>query len=314
MRGFRWKGWVDTKTNRTAQPTGAVAGRSLLCGPKFWLEAGPVSEAITAATRLCGIVLHPAGHTRSPAMHNAAFAAAGVDAAYIAFDVPPDDLPDAIAGVRALGLAQIAVSIPHKEAVIDLIDDVDDEAHRIGAVNTVTRREDRLVGSNTDWIGSNRALERETQLAGKRAVVLGAGGAARAVVFGLIERGAEVHVLNRTVDRAERLAQQLGAKGAGAIEDLTGLDHDILVNTTSVGLRSDDSPVPAAALRAGSVVMDAVYDPETTRLLRDAADRGARPLGGKWMLIYQAAAQFETWTEREAPIEVLERAFDAAGH
>ncbi|MDP6980449.1 MAG: shikimate dehydrogenase [Myxococcota bacterium] len=270
-------------------------------------------EAITAATRLCGIVLHPAGHTRSPAMHNAAFAAAGIDAAYIAFDIPPDDLPDAIAGVRTLGLAQIAVSIPHKEAVMKLIDDVDEEARRIGAVNTVTRREDKLVGSNTDWIGSNRALERETELAGKRAVVLGAGGAARAVVFGLIEKGAEVHVLNRTVDRAERLAQQLGAKAAGPIDELADLDHDILVNTTSVGLRSDESPVPATALREGSVVMDAVYDPETTRLLRDAADRGARPLGGKWMLIYQAAAQFETWTGVDAPIEVLEHAFDAAG-
>ncbi len=246
-------------------------------------------------------------------MHNAAFAALEIDASYLAFDVPPEDLADAIAGVRALGLEQIAVSIPHKEAVMDLVDDVDEHARRIGAVNTVTRRDGRLVGSNTDWLGSNRALERETEIAGKRAVVLGAGGAARAVVFGLLERGAEVHVLNRTVERAERLAKELGASGAAEISALADLDHDILVNTTSVGLREDVSPVPAEMLRPGSVVMDAVYDPEVTRLLRDAANRGARPLGGKWMLVYQAAAQFETWTGREAPIEVLANAFDEAG-
>lgn len=272
-----------------------------------------MSEPNPVATRLCAIVLHPAGHTRSPAMHNAAFAAAGIDAAYVAFDVPPADLPEAIAGVRALGLAQIAVSIPHKEAVIPLLDEVDDEARRIGAVNTVTRRGERLVGSNTDWIGSNRALERETELSGKRAVVLGAGGAARAVVFGLREQGAEVQVLNRSVDRAERLARDLGAQGAAGIEALAELDYDILVNTTSVGLRSDESPVPAEHLRPGSVVMDAVYDPETTRLLADARERGARPLGGKWMLVYQAAAQFETWTGQPAPVEVFAEAFDAAG-
>ena len=267
----------------------------------------------SAATRLCGIVLHPAGHTRSPAMHNAAFEATGTDATYLAFDVPPEDLAEAVAGVRALGLQQIAVSIPHKEAIMPLLDEVDERAKQIGAVNTVTRRDGRLVGSNTDWIGSNRALEREGELGGRRAVVLGAGGAARAVVYGLRERGAEVHVLNRTVERAERLAAELGAAGAGPISALAGLDHDILVNTTSVGLRSAESPVLGESLRADSVVMDAVNDPETTTLLAHARSKGARTIGGKWMLVYQAAAQFEAWTGRDAPIEVLADAFDEAG-
>jgi len=246
-------------------------------------------------------------------MHNAAFEATGTDATYLAFDVPPEDLAEAVAGVRALGLQQIAVSIPHKEAIMPLLDEVDERAKQIGAVNTVTRRDGRLVGSNTDWIGSNRALEREGELGGRRAVVLGAGGAARAVVYGLRERGAEVHVLNRTVERAERLAAELGAAGAGPISALAGLDHDILVNTTSVGLRSAESPVLGESLRADSVVMDAVYDPETTTLLAHARSKGARTIGGKWMLVYQAAAQFEAWTGRDAPIEVLADAFDEAG-
>jgi len=267
---------------------------------------------ISAATQLCGILLHPASHTRSPAMHNAAFAALGLDAVYCAFDVRPEALGDAIAGARAFGVRQLAISIPHKQAVMEHLDEVDETARRIGAVNTVTRVEDRLVGSNTDWLGAVRALERETPLEGRRAVVLGAGGTARAVVFGLIERGAEVTVLNRTRSKAESLATSLGAKEAGSLDDLQRVPHEVLVNTTSVGLGEDRSPVPAESLRSSSVVMDAVYDPEDTRLLRDARTRGAKTLGGKWMLVHQGAEQLRAWSGEDAPIEVMARAFDAA--
>jgi shikimate dehydrogenase len=246
-------------------------------------------------------------------MHNAAYRALGLDAVYLAFDVPPDALGAAIGGIRALGLRQVAVSIPHKEEVIAHLDRVDDVASAIGAVNTVTRVDGALVGTNTDWSGALRAIERETPVAGRHAVVLGAGGAARAVVYGLLREGASVTVLNRTPARATELAEALGAQGAGGLDELPDLDHQILVNTTSVGLRSDDSPVPASALRPGSVVMDAVYDPEETRLLRDARERGAKPLGGKWMLVHQAAAQLELWSGREAPIDVMASAFDQAG-
>jgi shikimate dehydrogenase len=272
-------------------------------------KQGPVPGAATA---LCGIVLHPSGHTRSPAMHNAAFRALGLDAVYLAFDVPPAALPAAFAGLRALGARQVAVSIPHKRAVLAELDAVDETARRIGAANTATLRDGRLVGSNTDWIGAVRALERETPLAGRRAVVLGAGGTARAVVFGLRERGARVTVLNRTPERAAALARELGAEAAGGLDELGAAEHEVLVNTTSVGLRSDASPVPPEALRPGSVVLDAVYDPERTRLLRDAEARGARTVPGKWMLVHQAAAQLELWTGRRAPIEVMAEAFDAA--
>jgi shikimate dehydrogenase len=243
-------------------------------------------------------------------MHNAAFAALDIDAVYLAFDVAPGELPHAIAGVRALRIRQLAVSIPHKVEVMSLLDEVDDTARRIGAVNTVTNHDDRLIGSNTDWLGAVKALERETKLAGKRAVVLGAGGAARAVVYGLLERSAAVVVLNRTVERAEALVSDLGALRAGSLAELADTPHDVLVNTTAVGLRSDASPVDAQAIEAGAVVMDAVYDPPQTALLRDAAARGARTIIGKWMLVYQAAQQLERWTGRPAPIEIMAKAFD----
>jgi shikimate dehydrogenase len=277
-------------------------------------ENAPSRQGRTGAgTALCGILLHPSSHTRSPAMHDAAFQALGVDAAYLAFDVPPAALAAAVAGLRALGARQFAVSIPHKQSVIALLDSVDETARRIGAVNTVTLRDGLLVGTNSDWIGAVRALERETALAGKRAVVLGAGGTARAAVFGLRERGARVAILNRSAERAASLARELGADSAGGLGDLADTPHDVLVNTTSVGLRSDASPVAAAALREGSVVLDAVYDPERTRLLRDAETRGARIVTGKWMLVHQAAAQLELWTGKKAPIDLMADAFDAAG-
>jgi shikimate dehydrogenase len=246
-------------------------------------------------------------------MHNAAFEALGLDAVYAAFDVRPEQLGAALAGARALGIRQLAVSLPHKEAALAHLDEVEPTARRIGAVNTVTRRESRLVGDNTDWLGAVRALERETALAGRDVVVLGAGGTARAVAFGALERGARVALLNRTPERAARLAKQLGATRSGGLEELVGLPCDVLVNATSVGLRADRSPVAAEAIPRAAVVMDAVYDPLRTRLLRDAEARGARVVEGKWMLVHQAALQLALWTGREAPLEVMAAAFDAAG-
>jgi shikimate dehydrogenase len=249
-------------------------------------------------------------------MHNAAFEALGVDAVYLAFDVPPAGLAAAIEGMRSLQIRQLAVSIPHKVEVMACLDRVDETARRIGAVNTVTREEGdpgHLVGTNTDWQGVVTALERESgaQLKGAQAVVLGAGGAARAATFGLLEQGARVTVLNRTEAKAADLARDLGATLGGGLADLADLsDWDLLVNTTSVGMREDVSPVPAEAIRKDSVVMDAVYDPADTRLMRDARSRGARTLGGKWWLVHQAAAQLEQWTGREAPIDVMAAAFD----
>lgn len=268
--------------------------------------------SFTAATALCGIVLHPAGHTRSPAMHNAAYAALGLDALYLAFDVPPPRLADAMRGARGLGIRQLSVSIPHKTRVLELVDDVDETAERIGAANTIILEDGRLVASNTDWIGAVRALERECSLDGVRAVVLGAGGTARAIAWGLMERGAAVRILNRNVARAEALARALRAEGAGPLDALGNTPYDVLVNATSVGMGSDFSPVSGSAIASQAVVLDAVYMPERTRFLRDAAARGARVVTGRWMLVHQAVAQLESWAgviDHELAIRVMADAF-----
>lgn len=246
-------------------------------------------------------------------MHRAAYAACGIDATYEAFDVPPTELGAAIERARSDGTRQLAVSIPHKQTVMAYLDEIDPTAQQIGAVNTVTLQDGRLIGANTDWIGAIRALERECELNGKRAVVLGAGGTARAVTFGLLRRGASVCVLNRTAEKAHTLAEDLGASASGALSDIDAHDFDVLVNTTSVGLQSDASPIDASAHRTGSVVLDAVYDPEKTLFLRDAEAASAKTVGGKWMLVLQAAEQFRIWTHENAPVDAMAEAFDQAG-
>ena len=274
-----------------------------------------MSTGTNSNTAVCGIILHPAGHTRSPAMHSAAFAACGMDATYRAFDIPPSELAGAIDRMRRLEWRQLAVSLPHKQTVIEHVDYVSEVARTIGAVNTVTRRENgQLEGENTDWLGALLALRKEIEPQGRRAVILGAGGAARAVAYALVQEGADVWVLNRTESRAAELKHSLGTLGSGTLAELGDLNPEIIVNTTSVGLRSDASPVVPDALPNGCVVMDSVYEPERTRLLKDADARGCRPLGGKWMLVYQAAEQFRLWTNRVAPLSIMSQAFDEAGH
>ncbi|MCR9096334.1 MAG: shikimate dehydrogenase [bacterium] len=277
---------------------------------------------MTASMR-CGIVLHPAGHTRSPAMHTAAYAALGLDADYRAFDVPPAGLAEAVARFREAGLRQLAVSIPHKESMMAFVDELEPVGRAIGAINTVTLDGNSWVGTNTDWIGVLRALERAGPVDGRRAVVLGAGGTARAATYGLRERGCEVFVLNRTVERAEALVTELGATAAGPLDQLPDLDAALVVNTTSVGMNEDRSPIEASWLTEGMTVLDAVYAPERTRLLEDAEAVGATPVGGKWMLVHQAVEQLRRWTTLlpEPPHEadfvhatdVMAEAFDEAG-
>jgi shikimate dehydrogenase len=277
---------------------------TLAAGLLIATTAAASAHTTGAPLALAAVAENPTG-----VMQEAAFAALGLNWSYLNIEVKPELLGEAMRGVRAFGMQGIILTIPHKVAVIEHLDEVDETARRIGAVNTVTRRGRHLVGSNTDWLGAVRALEREVSLAGARAVVLGAGGGARAVVYGLRARGAQVTVLNRTVAAAEALAAELGAGAAGPLDALARTPCDVLVNTTSVGLGSDTSPVAASAIAPGAVVMDAVYEPERTRLLRDAAARGARTISGRWMLVYQAAAQIETWTGLAGPVEEMARAF-----
>ncbi|PSP55870.1 shikimate dehydrogenase [Halobacteriales archaeon QS_1_67_19] len=265
-----------------------------------------------------GLLGNPVEHSLSPPMHEAGYEELDLDARYVTFEPAPDDLGRAIEGARALGIAGLNVTIPFKEDVLAHVDP-DDLAARIGAVNTVDfpdENEDRPPrGYNTDATGVRRSFANHgVTLADRAAVVVGAGGAGRAAAFALADAGAEVHIANRTEGRARDLAADVGqAASAGDLESLSERVRaaDVLVNATSVGMGEDRSPVPADALHGGLAVLDAVYDPLETRLLRDAAARGATTIDGAWMLLYQGVEAFERWTGREAPVDAMNEALRA---
>jgi shikimate dehydrogenase len=267
-----------------------------------------------------GIFGFPVAHSRSPAMHNRAFEALGIDARYLAFAVAPESLADAVRGVRALGIRGLNVTLPHKTAIIPWLDEIDPVAREVGAVNTVIRDGDRLRGTNTDAEGLTRALlEAGATLDGSRATVLGAGGAARASVVGLARAGAsKIYVAARQRERAEALVSDLRIPLRGAILESCDLmsaslrpvfaGTDLLVQATSATL--DGSPaaesftigLPLDALPATALVTDLVYKPLRTSLLRAAEARGLLTLDGLGMLLHQGALAFELWTGRPAPL------------
>ncbi len=260
-----------------------------------------------------GLVGNPVGHSLSPPMHEAAYEALDLDARYVTFEPAPAAIGAAVRGAGALGVAGLNVTIPFKRAVLEHVEPAP-LAERIGAVNLVDFATDPPTGDNTDAAGARRALEHhDVALAGAEAVVVGAGGAGRAIAVALDEAGARVAVANRTMSKAESVAALLDGGTAHGLDTLPTLaaSADLLVNATSVGLESDRSPVPASALHAGLVVMDAVYRPVETRLLRDADAAGARTVDGGWMLLYQGVEAFERWTGREAPVAAMNRALRA---
>ncbi|MEF8851452.1 MAG: shikimate dehydrogenase [Haloarculaceae archaeon] len=272
-----------------------------------------------------GLVGNPVGHSLSPPMHEAGYEAAGIDARYVTFEPPTDGAVAAIEGAQALGVAGLNVTIPFKQDVLDAVDP-DPLAARIGAVNTVDFAGGRPTGHNTDAAGAVRALrDGGIELAGT-AVVVGAGGAGRAVAFALADEGMTVRVANRTESKAHALAADVRESESGSDDEndagenpdasghgLDGLaallaDADVLVNATSVGMEEDATPVPADALHADLGVLDAVYRPLETRLLRDAAAAGATTVDGAAMLLHQGTAAFERWTGRDAPVDAMDEA------
>ncbi|MBE0583578.1 MAG: shikimate dehydrogenase, partial [Desulfofustis sp.] len=258
-----------------------------------------------------GIIGNPVTHSLSPAMHNAAFAALGENRVYVPF--PVAQLDGVLAALRSMGLSGLSVTVPHKESVLPLVDQLDPVAARIGAVNTIDIRmagsERLLFGTNTDWLGANRALAEEITLAGSRAVILGAGGAARAIGFGLIEAGATIEIRSRSEEKGQALARTLDCPWQH-LERADRREAEILINATSVGMvpKVAESPVDQKMLASFTVVMDIVYAPLQTRLLREAAAAGCRCINGLQMLLYQGAAQFELWTGRAAPLRVMREA------
>ncbi len=253
----------------------------------------------------------PVEHSLSPPMHEAAYDELGIDARYVTFE--PDTAAGAVRAADELGIAGLNVTIPFKRDVLAAVEP-DDLAARIGAVNTVDLGGDEPTGHNTDAAGAVRALREHGVDPAGTAVVVGAGGAGRAASFGLADEGATVRIANRTVDRAVDLAAEVGERAtAHALDALPGLlaDADLLVNCTSVGMEENRSPVPADALHDRLAVLDAVYTPIETRLLREAAAAGATTVDGAWMLLYQGVAAFERWTGREAPTAVMNEALRA---
>ncbi len=272
---------------------------------------------INGKTVLYGIVGNPVAHSLSPAMQNAALAGRDINGVYLPFPAP--NIEAAVTGIRGLGVQGVSVTIPHKESVIPYLDEIDPVAKRIGAVNTIMLQEDengkKLIGLNTDWLGATRALEEKTRLDGASAVLLGAGGSARAIGFGLLERGATVVLCSRTESRGRRLADELACPWI-SLSETEKLSATILINATSVGMQPNTSvsPVPAAILSRFQVVMDIVYAPLRTRLLQEAEAAGCITINGLEMLLYQGVAQFEKWTGRPAPVGIMRKALgDALG-
>jgi shikimate dehydrogenase len=268
---------------------------------------------INGTTQLFGIIGHPVSHSLSPVMHNAALGAMGINGIYVPMDVT--DLESGVTGLRALGFRGVSVTIPHKEEIMALLDEIDPVARRIGAVNTLHFRshpdsgELVLRGFNTDWLGSNLALAEVMTLPGSRVLVLGAGGAAKGVCFGLVEAGAEVVITNRSKERGQALADWLGCSFVPT-DAITDLEAHALVNTTSVGMAPDIDgiPIDPSLLPRFSVVMDIVYAPLETRLLCEAGKAGCTTVDGLAMLLNQAAVQLKIWTGVQPPLDVMRQA------
>jgi shikimate dehydrogenase len=276
--------------------------------------------AISGKTHVCGVIGDPIEHTLSPAIQNAAFNHLKLDFVFLAFHVEAADLENAIRGMRGLGIHGLNVTMPHKSAVIACLDEVDSTVKFLGSANTILNRDGKLSGFSTDGVGALKALsENGVALSGKKVLLLGAGGAAKAIAFALVQEVGELAILNRSAENAEELAETLGnmfnrkVVGGGLspsaiAENLR--DSDVLVNATSAGMKPNlsQSLVEPQWLRSDLAVMDIVYNPVETKLAQDAKAAGAEVISGVEMLIYQGAASFEIWTGKSASIEVMRQA------
>jgi len=276
--------------------------------------------AISGKTHVCGVIGDPIEHTLSPVMHNAAFEALKLDYVFLAFKVKPAEVGNAISGMRALTIHGLNVTMPHKNAVIKYLDDVDPAAKTIASANTILNKDGRLLGFNTDGIGALNALEQNgVEPRGKKVLLLGAGGSAKAIAYTLSQEVDELVILNRTPKPAAELADLLkqkfkkkinaGELSPSIIKDNLA-DSDVLINATSVGMKPNANQTPVAPewLKPDLAVMDIVYNPIETKLAKDAKAAGAKVVSGVEMLIYQGAVSFEIWTACKAPVEVMRKA------
>ncbi len=283
---------------------------------------------ITGKSKVFGIIGWPVSHSLSPVFQNAAFEYLGLNCCYVPFPVEAGKIDAAMRAIPALNIAGLNVTVPHKESVISCLSALSEEAMMIGAVNTITVSGERLVGHNTDGQGFIASLREAGEPVGGRSIlILGAGGAARAVVFSLAERGANTIIIaNRTVRKAESLTEQVRQHFPAVKIEATGMEHadlkrvfhnvDMIINTTSIGLkREDPSPAPKEFLHKDLFVCDLIYNPPDTELIRYAKELCRGHMNGSGMLIHQGAASFKLWTGIEPPIQVMRQALqDALQH
>jgi len=275
---------------------------------------------ISGKTKVCAVIGDPVEHSLSPVMHNAAFEELNLDFVYVAFRVRREELRDALIGARSLDLLGLNVTMPHKNTAIRYLDEIDATARSIGAVNTILNDKGNLIGYNTDGVGALNALkENDITPNGKKLLLLGAGGAGKAIAFHAAQEAEELVILNRTPQKAKKLAEVLrkefnkkinGKMLSTEIIEEELKDTDILVNATSVGMHPDidRSLVPPGLLRPNLCVMDIVYDPTETKLAKDAKTVGSKVVSGIETLVYQGAASFEIWTKHTAPVKVMKQA------
>jgi len=262
--------------------------------------------------KVYGTVGHPVENSLSPVMHNAAFEAENIDAEYRLFDIDPEN-PEELANFcyesDVNDIAGFSVTMPYKEAIMDYCDYFDPLAQTLTAVNTVKKEDANLNGYNTDVTGAMQALQEKIKLPDMKVLVLGAGGAAKAIIYGLKEFGADVFVFNRTKKRAEELAERFEIETIDFL-DIKAAEFDIIVNATPIGSfpQIEQSLLAADQIREGSVVMDIVTNPLETQLLKEAKKAGAQTISGERMLLHQAAGQFTIWFDKPAPFEAMEKA------
>ena len=262
-------------------------------------------------TVIYGVLGFPLHHTLSPTMHNTAFNVTGVNAVYLAFETR--NIDGCLKGIKALDIKGMSVTLPHKSSMIPLLDEVDDLAKKIGAVNTIVNKGGRLIGYNTDAIGALKALEEKIELSGKTCILIGAGGAARAIGFILKESGVKLKVANRSYEKGRALAHSLNCPFIH-IDQIETFGIDLLIHTTPVGMIPHEYQciVPEHVLKKGMVVMDIIYNPIETRLLTMAKTKGCLTINGLGMFVHQGAEQFRLWTDMDPPINAMKQAVKGA--
>jgi len=267
---------------------------------------------ISGKTKLCIIIGDPVEHSLSPAMHNAAYVELGIDHefVFVASHVRVENIKSVVTAMRVMGFRGLTCTIPHKIAVMNYLDKIDPIAQKIGAVNTVVNDNGRLTGYNTDWLGTVIPLEKHGSLKDKKVALIGAGGAARACGYGVLEKGAKLTIFNRTLEKAKALAAVLStevqARSNTSLSDEIK-EYDIILNATNIGMGTLEgvSPIPKSSIYRRHIVFDAVYSPYDTQLLKDANEQGATVIHGTEMLLHQGTEQFRLYTGHEAPEQVM---------